>query len=42
MSDNILTYFEEIKAQGLSIDITRGKPDAYQLDLANELVKHEC
>jgi DNA-binding transcriptional MocR family regulator len=38
MSDNILTYFEQIKAQGLSIDITRGKPDASQLDLANELL----
>jgi hypothetical protein len=23
MPDNILTYFEQIKAQGLSIDITR-------------------
>ena len=39
MLDNILTYFEEIKAQGLSIDITRGKPDASQLDLANELLR---
>ena len=38
MSDNILTYFEEIKAKGLSIDITRGKPDAFQLDLANDLL----
>ena len=38
MSDNILTYFEQIKAQGLSIDITRGKPDAFQLDLANDLL----
>ena len=38
MSENILTYFEQIKAQGLSIDITRGKPDAYQLDLANKLL----
>ena len=38
MSENILTYFEEIKAKGLSIDITRGKPDASQLDLANELL----
>ncbi|NCX30226.1 MAG: aminotransferase class I/II-fold pyridoxal phosphate-dependent enzyme [Proteobacteria bacterium] len=38
MSDNILTYFEQIKAQGLSIDITRGKPDASQLDLANGLL----
>ena len=38
MSENILTYFEQIKAQGLSIDITRGKPDASQLDLANDLL----
>ena len=38
MSDNILTYFEQIKDQGLSIDITRGKPDASQLDLANDLL----
>ena len=39
MSDSILTHFEEIKSRGLSIDITRGKPDASQLDLANELLK---
>ena len=38
MSDNILTYFKQIKARGLSIDITRGKPDASQLDLANDLL----
>ena len=38
MSENILTYFEQIKARGLSIDITRGKPDEYQRDLANELL----
>ena len=38
MSENILTYFEQIKARGLSIDITRGKPDSYQLDLANDLL----
>jgi DNA-binding transcriptional MocR family regulator len=38
MSDNILTYFEQIKARGLSIDITRGKPDVSQLDLANDLL----
>jgi DNA-binding transcriptional MocR family regulator len=38
MTDNILTYFEQIKARGLSIDITRGKPDASQLDLANDLL----
>jgi DNA-binding transcriptional MocR family regulator len=39
MSETILTHFEEIKSRGLSIDITRGKPDAYQLDLANDLLK---
>jgi DNA-binding transcriptional MocR family regulator len=39
MPDSILTHFEEIKSRGLSIDITRGKPDASQLDLANELLK---
>ena len=39
MSDNILTYFEQIKAQGLSIDITRGKPDASQLDVANDILE---
>ena len=39
MSESILTHFEEIKSRGLSIDITRGKPDAYQLDLANDLLK---
>ena len=39
MSESILTHFEEIKSRGLSIDITRGKPDALQLDLANDLLK---
>ena len=39
MPESILTHFEEIKSRGLSIDITRGKPDAYQLDLANDLLK---
>ena len=39
MLESILTHFEEIKARGLSIDITRGKPDSYQLDLSNELLK---
>ena len=38
---NILTHFEEIKAKGLSIDITRGKPHASQLDLSNELLSME-
>ena len=39
MSESILTHFEKIKSRGLSIDITRGKPDAFQLDLANDLLK---
>ena len=39
MTESILTHFEEIKSRGLSIDITRGKPDAFQLDLANDLLK---
>ena len=39
MSESILNHFEEIKSRGLSIDITRGKPDAFQLDLANDLLK---
>ena len=39
MLESILTHFEEIKARGLSIDITRGKPDSHQLDLSNELLK---
>ena len=38
MTNNILTHFNEIKAKGLSIDITRGKPDSSQLDLSNELL----
>jgi DNA-binding transcriptional MocR family regulator len=39
MLESILTHFDEIKARGLSIDITRGKPDSCQLDLSNELLK---
>ena len=39
MLESILTHFEEIKARGLSIDITRGKPDSHQLELSNELLK---
>jgi DNA-binding transcriptional MocR family regulator len=39
MLESILTHFAEIKARDLSIDITRGKPDSYQLDLSNELLK---
>lgn len=31
------TEFEQLKAQGLSLDLTRGKPSAQQLDLSDEL-----
>ena len=38
MDDKLISKFNNFKSQGLSIDITRGKPDAAQLDLANELL----
>jgi len=38
MDDKQISKFNNFKSQGLSIDITRGKPDAYQLDLAHELL----
>ena len=38
MKDKLISKFNNFKSQGLSIDITRGKPDADQLDLANELL----
>ena len=38
MSDYILNHFNKLKAKGLNIDITRGKPESKQLDLSNELL----
>ena len=38
MDDKQISKFNNFKSQGLSIDITRGKPDAAQLDLANDLL----
>jgi len=38
MSDHILNHFNKLKAKGLNIDITRGKPESKQLDLSNELL----
>ena len=38
MNDKLISKFNNFKSQCLSIDITRGKPDADQLDLANKLL----
>ena len=38
MNDKLISKFNNFKSQCLSIDITRGKPDAEQLDLANKLL----
>ena len=31
--------YEQLKAQGLELDLTRGKPSAQQLDLADDLLR---
>ena len=38
MDNEIITKYNDLKNKGLDIDITRGKPHAYQLDLSNELL----
>ena len=36
--ENLIKAFDEIKQKKLSIDLTRGKPHADQLDLSNDLI----
>ena len=38
MRYHIRGEYEEFRARGLSLDITRGKPSPEQLDLANDLL----
>jgi len=38
MHEEIITKYNSLKDKSLSIDITRGKPDASQLDLSNDLL----
>jgi DNA-binding transcriptional MocR family regulator len=41
MEKSLESKFAALKAQGLSIDLTRGKPGADQLDLSNALLSME-
>lgn len=38
LKDEVTQRYAELKAQGLSLDLTRGKPSAEQLDFAGELL----
>ena len=38
LADRTRTQYEELKTKGLKLDLTRGKPSAEQLDIANELL----
>ena len=38
MHQELITKYQKLKDENLSIDITRGKPDTEQLDLSNELI----
>jgi hypothetical protein len=41
MEKSLESKFAALKAQGLSIDLTRGKPGSDQLDLSNALLSME-
>jgi hypothetical protein len=38
LRDQVRTEYEEFRARGLALDMTRGKPSPEQLDLANHLL----
>src|SRR5699024_7786532 len=38
LADRTRKNYEELKAKGLKLELTRGKPSAEQLDLADELL----
>ena len=41
MDKSLESKFDALKARGLKIDLTRGKPGADQLDISNELLSSE-
>ena len=41
MSDLLLKKYEDFRSRNINIDITRGKPEASQLDLSNDLLNIE-
>ena len=38
MHEEIISKYNSLRDKSLSIDITRGKPDSFQLDLSNKLL----
>ena len=38
MHEEIISKYNSLRDKSLSIDITRGKPDTFQLDLSNKLL----
>ena len=41
MNDLLLKKYEDFRSSNINIDITRGKPEASQLDLSNDLLNIE-
>ena len=41
MNDLLLKKYEDFRSRNINIDITRGKPEASQLDLSNDLLNIE-